>query len=166
MFGSLNARKVFLLLFVASAGFLIFDAFMQTKVTLKPCPMDFVERILMLLIASVSLIAFFMKYQGAQSKKIGGIICLLLSCLGIYVSGHHFWIQQLLPSQLSSYLSIPLEQLQHMGFQRILLAGFYGEQSCTVVTWAEQGLSSAGWFIGAFSVMALISLYQWLKKKG
>ena len=165
MFGFFTTRRAFFFIFVVSAGFLIFNAWMYAQVKFSPCTMDFVERVLMLLVASVSLIVFFMKYQVMLSKKIGGMVCLIFSGLGIYISWHHWWMQHLPSSQLSSYLKVTPDQLQYLGFPRIVLVGCLGDQSCAAISWVKHGISSPGWFVGIFGVIALVSLLQWFFKR-
>lgn len=159
-----SVKKTFLYLFVISIVWLVFDALISSKTQAFPCAMDYAERTVMCLFGVLCLIAFLQPLQYA-GKKIYSMACFFLSCLGIYVAGYHWWIQNLQPEQLYFYTNVSSTQLQNMTFLQILSLGLQGERSCATVYWVGGGLTIEGWTLLVFFVFALSSLFQFLRKE-
>lgn len=158
-----SARTVFLFLFIFSVAWLVADALIQVKTRALPCTMDFAERAIILFLGFLSLVAV-LQPQNVNSKKIFGIICFLLCCAGIYVASYHWWIQGLPTNQANFFPNVTYAQLQQMSFPQVLMAGFRGERSCASVYWSGGGLTMVGWTLLVFVILALISLFQFMRK--
>lgn len=155
----MTPRFYFFLGFVFCAGLLLIAAYFQFVEDLEPCPLCISQRIAVLIVAIILLIAVIHnpKHIGI---RIYAVLGALAAILGAGVAGRHVWLQNLPPEEIpvcGPGLTYIFENFPITETIKLLLNGT-GE--CADVLWTFLGLSIPGWTLAAFILLALVSLYQ------
>lgn len=154
-----NPRIWFLLGSIGCFSMLGIGAYLQFVENLEPCPLCISQRIAILLLGIVFLIAAI--HNPAQKGvKIYSILGALVAAGGGSVSARHVWIQHLPPNEVpecSPGLSYVFENFPLTDTIKLMLSGT-GE--CAKVDWTLLGLSIPAWTLIAFLGLAILSLLQ------
>lgn len=158
-FIKLTPRTWFFLGFISCILMLATAAFFQFVMDLEPCPLCISQRIAILLVGIVFLIAAIHnpKKKGIKSYAIGGTIAALI---GASISARHVWIQNLPPNEVPECgpgLAYIFENFPLIETLKLMLSGT-GE--CADILWTFLGLSIPGWTLVAFIMLGAMSLLQ------
>lgn len=155
----LSPRMFFLLGFIFCLVALLIAVYFQFVEGLEPCPLCISQRIGILLVAVILLIAVIHN-PAHLGRKVYAIFGFIAALIGAGVSARHVWLQNL-----------PLEEVPTCGpgleyvFNNFPLSEtikllFSGTGECADVLWTFLGLSIPGWTLVAFIFLALLSLSQ------
>ncbi|MDY6468216.1 disulfide bond formation protein B [Acinetobacter faecalis] len=151
-------------LFLASVIGMAFALYLEHVQGFEPCPLCVFQRVGLIALGTVSLIAFIHNPASNIMKRVYA----LLGSVGILwsagVAARHVWLQNLPPDQVPScgpgldYLvdALPLKS--------VLSQVLSGSGECAVVDWSFLGQSLPVWSFLFFAVLALVSLWQLLRK--
>ena len=151
-------------LFLASVIGMAFALYLEHVQGFEPCPLCVFQRVGLITLGVVSLIAFIHNPASNIMKRVYA----LLGSVGILwsagVAARHVWLQNLPPDQVPScgpgldYLvdALPLKS--------VLSQVLSGSGECAVVDWSFLGQSLPVWSFLFFAVLALVSLWQLLRK--
>ncbi len=151
-------------LFLASVIGMAFALYLEHVQGFEPCPLCVFQRVGLIALGVVSLIAFIHNPASNIMKRVYA----LLGSVGILwsagVAARHVWLQNLPPDQVPScgpgldYLvdALPLKS--------VLSQVLSGSGECAVVDWSFLGQSLPVWSFLFFAVLALVSVWQLLRK--
>ncbi|MTD11707.1 disulfide bond formation protein B [Acinetobacter sp. YIM 103518] len=151
-------------LFLASVIGMAFALYLEYVQGFEPCPLCVFQRVGLIALGVVSLIAFIHNPASNIMKRVYA----LLGSVGILwsagVAARHVWLQNLPPDQVPScgpgldYLvdALPLKS--------VLSQVLSGSGECAVVDWSFLGQSLPVWSFLFFAVLALVSLWQLFRK--
>lgn len=137
--------------FVACTGLMAFALYAQYRLYLDPCPLCVFQRMAVIGIGMIYLIAALHGPSGFAGR-IYGLLIGLIAALGVATSSRHVWLQSLPPDEVPScgpgfdYImdSFPLGDALGMIFK--------GSGECAEIHWQFVGLSMPAWtliwFIG------------------
>ncbi|XID74863.1 disulfide bond formation protein B [Alkanindiges sp. WGS2144] len=159
---------VSLFLFLASIIGMLFALYLQYYQHLDPCPLCIFQRMGLMAMGLISLIAFIhtglMARQGRAVKRWIRASYALLSTLAIGwsfgVATRHVWLQHLPADEvpacgpgLDYWLdTFPLKDVVHKVLQ--------GSGECAAIDWTFLGQSLPTWSLVFFTILLLINLWQ------
>lgn len=157
-----NIRLTNLLIFIGCCGLILTALGFQEIMGLAPCPLCITQRIFVVAVGLVALIAAIHDNQGIGRRVYAGH-CIAFAIAGACFSARHLYLQGLPADQLPSCgpgLSYMFETFPFMEALEILLMG---DGNCGEVMWSLLGISMPGWVLVAFIGLALISTWQALR---
>jgi disulfide bond formation protein DsbB len=160
-----SIRLTSLILAAGCLGLIVIGLYMQYVLGLHPCALCITQRIF---IIAVGLTAFtaFIHNAGNIGRRVYAGLGILLSVVGGYFSSHHMWLQSL-PADEAPACGPGLDYiLDTFPLQEALTVLLRGDGNCAEVVWSLLGLSIAGWTLVAFIGLALLNLWQLLRKQG
>lgn len=150
-------RPAMLIGFLITAAMIAIALFFQYYLYLDPCPLCIVQRVIVIALGFIFLLAFL---QGpkAWGRRIYGLLLTLASLAGLAVAGRHTWLQHLPADEVPAcgpglefwMESLPADQV----FQKV----FQGSGECAEVVWTFMGLSIPELSMIAFILFLLYSL--------
>ena len=157
-------RLVSGLLFVASVIGMSFALYLEHVQGLNPCPLCIFQRIGLIGLGLISLIAFLHHPISVGFKRFFAFLGTLSILWSLGVAARHVWLQNLPPDQVPScgpgldyWLdTLPLKSV----FQQVL----QGSGECAAVDWSLLGQSLPVWSGLFFAVLTLISLWQLFRR--
>lgn len=159
MFKIINfkSRNWFFLGFISCILMLAMGFFLQFVMDLKPCPLCISQRIAILLLGIIFLIAAIHNPLETGTKiyaRSGAIVALI----GAFISTRHLWIQNMPENETPECgpgLDYIFENFPVFETFKLMLNGT-GE--CAQVLWTFLGLSIPAWTLIAFIILAMVSL--------
>ncbi|RPG48991.1 MAG: disulfide bond formation protein B [Gammaproteobacteria bacterium TMED1] len=148
----------------ACLALLLTALFMEHSMGLEPCPLCILQRILVVAVGLVSLIAFLVK-PGVIGIRLSSGLCLILSGLGTGLGVRHLWLQSLPADQAPACgpgLEYLMDVLPLLDVLKIILEG---DGSCAEVVWSLFGISIPGWTLIGFIGLILVSLTQMIQPR-
>jgi disulfide bond formation protein DsbB len=152
-------RTLFLLGFlacIAMMGTALF--YFQYLLQLEPCPLCIMQRVVVITIATVLLVASIHNPAG-WGVRVYGALVTLAAATGAGIAGRHIWLQNLPPDQVPECgpgLDYILDVFPLGEALRMVL---HGSGECAEVLWRFLGLSIPGWTLVAFSGFILYGLF-------
>lgn len=152
------------MLFLASVIGMAFALYLEHVQGLEPCPLCIFQRIGLIGLGAVSLIAFLHHPKTNTFKRIYAFLGLISILWSAGIAARHVWLQNLPPDQVPScgpgldywVDTLPLKAV----FENVLK----GSGECAKVDWTLLGQSLPVWSLLFFSVLALVSLWQLFRK--
>lgn len=160
----LSYRKVSLALFLLSVAGWLFALYLQFYQHLEPCPLCIFQRVGLLAMGLVSLVAFI----HGPKKRVGRVIYALLSLLGISwataVAARHVWLQHLPPEDVPACGPGLDYWMDTFPMQDVIKKVLHGSGECAVIDWTFLGQSLPTWSLAFFSGLLLINLWQLFRR--
>ena len=154
-------RFCFLLGFLFCAGLLLMAIYFQFVGGLEPCPLCISQRIMVLALALVLLLAFLLNPRSVAGVRGWAVAGFVTALLGASVSGRHVWLQHL-PADEVPACGPGIEYMFHyFPLSDTLRAMLTGTGECAKVDWTLLGLSMPAWVLLCFLGLAAFSLAQW-----
>ncbi len=124
-----------------------------------PCPLCMIQRVLVIAIGSVCLVAAI-HAPGLVGRRIYGAIVALIALLGVGVGTRHLWLQGLPPDQAPACGPGLSYIFEHLRLDRALEMVIMGSGECSEVLWSFLGLSLPAWTLLAFVGLFAFGLLQ------
>ncbi len=143
---------------LACTGLIAVALFLQQNLGLHPCPLCITQRICVIGVGLVALVAAI-HHPGQIGLRVYAFLQGLAALLGILVAGRHVWIQSLPADQVPACgpgLQYMFENFPLMNALKLLLKG---DGNCAVVDWTFLSLSIPAWVL--ICCIALLSLNLW-----
>jgi protein dithiol:quinone oxidoreductase len=158
-----SSRGVFLAIFLLCAGFMGYALYAQHGLGLEPCNLCILQRIAMVGLGLVALIAAIHGPRGWGIRVYGGL-ALLIAAAGAGVAYKHWRIQNLSPEEKQALTcEAPLGFLwEHKSAFDALKTVFAGGGNCGDVDWLFLGLGMPAWVLIWFTAFALAILWRGL----
>ncbi|CAN5240676.1 disulfide bond formation protein B [soil metagenome] len=156
--------KVNLIGFILASLAIIVSIFLQLHYHIDPCPLCIVQRLLMVFIAVLFLIATLHTPQPLGRRVFGGVLCLL-SLAGVAISGWQVWLQHLPPDKAPACGASLDYMLHNLPFYEMVQLVLKGTADCARVNWSFLGISMAQMAVAVFILLALIAATHIIRKK-
>ena len=150
--------------FLACAGLIAYALYAEYVLLLMPCPLCVFQRMAMIALGLVFLVAALHNPAGWGKRVYTGGI-LLAAGAGISVAGRHFWLQHLPADQVPTcgpgfdYIidSFPLADALKMIFT--------GSGECADIDWLFLGLTMPGWLLIVFVTLGACGIWNNLRSR-
>lgn len=158
-----SSRGVFLAIFVLCAAFMGYALYAQHVLGLQPCNLCILQRVAMIGLGLVALVAAIHGPRG-WGIRVYGFLALLIAAAGAGVAYKHWGIQNLSPEEkLALTCEAPLDfLLKNKSIGDTLKTVFAGGGNCGDVDWLFLGLGMPAWVLIWFSVFVLLILWRGL----
>jgi disulfide bond formation protein DsbB len=154
-----SPRTLFLLGFLGCVAMMATAlAYFQHYLQLEPCPLCIMQRVVVISIAAVLLVATLHNPRD-WGIRVYGVLVTLVAATGAAIAGRHVWLQNLPPDQVPECgpgLDYILDVFPLGEALRMVL---HGSGECAEVLWRFLGLSIPGWTLVAFSGFILYGLF-------
>jgi len=160
-----GVRVIFLLGFMGCLALLLVAAYFQFIEELEPCPLCISQRIIILAIGVIFLVAAVHNPRQLGRRIYSGVI-VGVALIGASVSARHVWLQNLPADEVpecSPGLAYVFENFPLAETLKLMLSGT-GE--CADIAWVFLGLTIPGWTFVAFLVLGLVGLFTLLTRSG
>lgn len=152
-----SPRVLFVAGFMACLIALMTALYFQFVMGLEPCPLCIFQRVFVLGVGILFLIAALHNPHGVVRRIYGALIAVLAG-LGGAVAGRQVWLQSLPPDQVPE-CGVDLDyMLQAFPITKTIRLVLRGSGDCAEVLWTFLGLSIPGWTLVMFSGLTLFGL--------
>ena len=158
-----SPRLTNILVVVASIGLMITALVMQEVFGLHPCPLCITQRVFVMAVGVVALIAAIHNPKAIGARLYAALMGLM-ALIGGGVAARHVWLQNLPEDQVPGCgpsLEYMFDAFPLMDALELL---FKGDGNCADVVWTFLGLSIPGWTLVSFCGFTLIALWQLFRK--
>ncbi len=158
-----NNRVVNAILVLASIVGMSFALYLEHVQGLEPCPLCVFQRLGLMAVGIVALVAFIHHPKAIAAKRIYAFLATLGALWSMAVAGRHVYIQHLPADQVPScgpglnYLvdALPLKSV----LQQVLT----GSGECAKIDWTFLGQSLPVWSLLFFMAVFAVCLWQLLR---
>ncbi|WP_394240646.1 disulfide bond formation protein B [Halopseudomonas laoshanensis] len=160
------SRPFYLLAVIFCTTLMVIALYMEHVLGLVPCPLCIIQRVLVILVGIVALIAVLHNplptLTGGRrpAARVYAFVLTLFSVLGAAVAGRQVWLQHQPADQLPSCLPSLDYMVDVLPLQEIVGLLFSGTADCAKVDWTFLGLSIAEGTLLAFIGLSLFGLVQ------
>jgi disulfide bond formation protein DsbB len=147
---------------VAMMGTALF--FFQRFLGLEPCPLCILQRVVVIALGTVLLVAAIHGPIGWGNRVYGALITLIAGS-GAAVAARHVWLQSLPADQVPECGPGMDYILEVFPLSEALQLVLRGSGECAKVEWQFLGLSIPGWTLLAFSGFILFGLVLLLHRR-
>jgi len=162
--GAISYRMVCFLLFLASSAGIGFALYLQFYQHLEPCPLCIFQRIGLIGMGVVSLIAALHNPKALWLRRIYSGLATLGILWSVAVASRHVWIQHLPPEDVPACGPGLDYWLQTFPIDSVIKKVLHGSGECAKVDWTLLGWSLPHWALLFFVVLLLINLYQLIRR--
>jgi len=150
----MSRRLANLLGFAACALLIGYALYAQYGLHLEPCPLCIFQRVAVIVLGVVFLIAA-LHGPGRTGSRIYAALIGIAALAGIGVAARHLWIQGLPPDRVPA-CGAPFEQLwQVLPLRNIIETVLRGDGECAKINWTFLGLSMPTWVLIACAVVGI-----------
>ncbi|MEQ5836655.1 disulfide bond formation protein B [Marinobacter sp. NFXS9] len=150
-------RLVFLLIFLVCAALLATAFYMEYVMLLEPCPLCWLQRMALMAVGAVALLAALHGPKG-WGGRIYGLALAFFSILGTALAARQLWLQSLPEEQVPACGPSVDYLLEVMPLREVLSIAMRGTGDCAEVVWRFLGLSIPGWTAIFFVALTLLGL--------
>lgn len=150
-----SINVVALILCVALLGYAYYSQF---YLGLEPCPLCIFQRIGVIVLAALFLLAILHQPAGWGARVYAALIGLT-ALAGAGIAARHVWLQHLPPGQVPECGPGLGYMLQVFPLSETLRMVFTGSGECANVDWAFLGLSMPAWVLIWFVVLGVAGLW-------
>lgn len=159
----LSSRAIFAWVAASSAGLMAFALYLQHALNEIPCPLCISQRIFVIAIGVVALLAAIINPQAMMRRVTSGLL-LVLAIVGAGIAGRHVWLQSLPPDQVPACGPGLGYMFENFPLQKALELLFMGNGNCAEQGWTFLTLGIPAWTLICFALYGLIALYQLLRR--
>lgn len=156
-------RQTALIIFAGCVGLILAALYMQEVLGMHPCPLCITQRIFIIGVGLISLIAAIHN-PACLGRKVYGCLATLAGIIGAGVSARHVWLQNLPEDQVPACGPDLAYMFDAFPLLEALKLLFAGDGNCADVVASFLGLSIPGWTFVAFVGLIAISVWQGLRK--
>ena len=149
---SISRRAGNALGFLACAALMGYALYAQHVLGLAPCPLCIFQRVAVIVVGVLFLIAALHNPVGTGSRVYGGLIDLA-ALVGILISARHIWIQAQPPGTVAACGADLDYLLEIMPVTEVVNKVLTGSGECGKVDWTLLGLSMPWWVLISFVVL-------------
>lgn len=150
-------RLAYALGFLVCAGLMAWGLWLQYGLGLEPCPLCMFQRVAMIAIGVVFLVALI--HNPLQlGAWVYGILVLLVAGAGAALAGRQIWLQALPKDQVPACGMGIHYMLETLPFTEVIVKVLKGSGECAEKAWVFLDLSIAGWAFVFFASMIVAAL--------
>ncbi|MDP6436375.1 MAG: disulfide bond formation protein B [Gammaproteobacteria bacterium] len=160
----LNKRSLNLLGFASCAGLMAYALFAQYQLNLEPCPLCIFQRVAVIALGVVFLVAGL--HNPAQTgSRIYAAFITLAAAAGVGVAGRHVWLQNLPPDKVPACGPGLDFMLDAFPLTEVFSTVLSGSGECAKIIWSFLGLSMPAWVLIAVAALGVygivVNLRNW-----
>lgn len=154
----------FLGLVICIAAMLFAVLYLERTLFLDPCPLCILDRVVIMSLGVIFLIAWL---HGPRTifSKIYGVLAIALSSLGIALASRHIWLQNLPKDQVPECGPDLYFMLDTLPLFDALRKTLTGSGSCADVSWTFADLTIPEQTLILFVVLLILSVIQTLRPR-
>ena len=157
-----NARNTNWLIGFGCAFLMGIALYMEHQMQLEPCPLCIFQRVAVIAVGLVAIIAA-LHNPPAIGLKVYGTAQLVVAVVGGLLASRQLWLQSLPADQVPS-CGPGLEYLLDVfSLSEVLQMVLTGDGSCAEVVWTFLGISIPGWTLVGFIGLVALGLLQILR---
>jgi len=147
---------------IASMLFAVF--YLERTLYLEPCPLCILDRVVIMSLGVLFLIALI---HGPRTifTKIYGVLCMILSAIGIGLASRHIWLQNLPKDQVPECGPDLYFMLETLPLFETLRKTLTGSGSCADISWQFAGLTIPEQTLILFVILLILSAIQTLRAR-
>jgi disulfide bond formation protein DsbB len=150
-------------LFALTCLSIVFALYLQHYQNLEPCPLCIFQRLAMMSMGAVALVAA-LHNPAALGRRIYGGLTLLAMLAGVSVAGRHVWLQHLPPEDVPACGPGLDYWLDTFPLQEVIQKVFRGSGECAKIDWTFLGFSLPELTLALFITLAGVSVWQIVRK--
>jgi disulfide bond formation protein DsbB len=154
----LTQRLLFVYGALFCAALMVTALYLQYALRLEPCPLCIFQRLFVIALGVVMLIAA-VHDPGLSGRRIYGALVLLFALLGVAVAGRHVWLQHLPADQVPECGPGLQYMLDAFPLSETLAMVFRGSGECAEVQWTLLALSIPEWTLIVFLGLGAFGVY-------
>ncbi len=158
-----NRRTINIAGFLCCAGLMGFALFAQHVLLLDPCPLCVLQRVAVISIGAVFLIAA-LHNANEWGRRVYAVLLAVIAAGGAGIAGWHVRLQNLPPSEVPSCGPGLDYMLENFPLGDVLQMVFKGSGECADVVWQFLGLSMPGWVFIAVTGLGITGIWNNLRK--
>ena len=159
----LPRRRIgYLLAFLVCAGLMGYALYLQYVMELEPCPLCILQRVAVIAMGLVFLIAAFHN-PGRAGAGVYALLQLLIGGAGAAIAARQVWIQTLPKDQVPACGMGLNYMLETLPFTDALQKVFEGSGECAEKGWEFVHLSIAGWTL-VFFVAMIVATFALIRR--
>ncbi len=155
MLVALNRRLGNGLGFLACAALIGYALYAEHVLGLAPCPLCIFQRVAVIAIGMVFLLATLHNPARTGARVYGGLIAIA-ALGGIAIAARHIWIQAQPPGTIAACGADLDYMMEILPLQEVIAKVLTGSGECGTVDWTLLGLSMPWWVL-----FALVGLMAW-----
>lgn len=152
-----SLRFAFFLGFLFTLWMIVTALVLQYFMHLEPCPLCIAQRVVVIALSIVFLIALIHNPK-TWGIRLYGLIITSLTLLGYVVAGRHTWLQHLPEDQIPECGPGLDYWMNHLPANVVVQKVFQGTGDCAIVVFNFLGLSIPEWSLIAFIPFLLFGL--------
>ncbi len=137
--------------------------FLQHYSHLEPCPLCIFQRVSLMSMGIVALIAFIHN-PATLGRRIYAGLSLVGALAGVGVAGRHVWLQHLPADEVPSCGPGLDYWMDTFPFQEVVQKVLRGSGECAKVDWMMFGLSLPEWTLMMFVGLTSVVIWQLVRK--
>ena len=141
--------------FLACAALMAYALYAQHVLGLEPCPLCIFQRVAVIVVGVLFLIAALHNPAGKGSMVYGALIDLAVLG-GILIAGRHVWIQAQPPGSVAACGADLDYMLEILPITEVINKVLTGSGECGSIDWSLLGLSMPWWVL-----ISLVTLGVW-----
>lgn len=153
----LRQRPLFLAAFLICVALMAAALTMQYALKLDPCPLCSFQRLFVVALGGLFLVAA-LHNPGVTGRRVYGVLIVILGLLGMVVAGRHVWLQNLPEDQVPECGPGLEYLLDAFPLKEALSLVFRGSGECAEVQWVFLGLTIPGWTLVIFTAFTISGL--------
>ncbi len=161
----LSYRKVSLGLFLLSVAGILFALYLQYYQHLDPCPLCIFQRVGLMGMGLISLIAFIHGPKKLLARRIYALLSLIAIGWSASVAARHVWLQHLPPEDVPACGPGLDYWLDTFPLKDVVQKVLHGSGECAVIDWTLLGQSLPVWSLAFFIGLVVINLWQLFRRK-
>jgi disulfide bond formation protein DsbB len=151
----LNRRTGNLLGVLACAGLIAYALYVQYGMGLEPCPLCILQRLAVMAVGALFLLAF-LHDPGDLGARVYGALIDFAAVTGILVAARHIWIIAQPPGSVAECGASLDYMMDVLPLHEVLGKVLSGSGECAKIDWTFLGLNMPTWVL-----MALLAVGLW-----
>lgn len=143
--------------FLACAALLGYALYAEHVLGLAPCPLCIFQRVAVIVIGVLFLLATLHNPRATGSRIYGGLI-VLAALGGIGIAARHIWIQAQPPGTVAACGADLDYMMEIMPLKEVVAKVLTGSGECGTVDWTLLGLSMPWWVLFALLALAIYAI--------
>lgn len=158
-------RLINLAIFLLCSFLMAVAFYMEFIKGFEPCPLCMAQRVAVTTLGVVALLSFLQNPQ-QTGRKIYSLLLIIASAFGIGLASRQVWLQSLPEDLVPACGPGIYYMLDAFPISDTITSMLMGSGDCAEVVWRDPviGLSIPGWTLVWFSFMAMVSLFQLVRK--
>jgi len=157
-----GTRQLNLALFLVCVGMMAFALYAQHYLLLTPCPLCVFQRMAVITLSTIFLIAVLHNPAGWGRRVYAGLL-LAAAGAGGGVAGRHVWLQNLPPDQVPACGAGYDYIMDTLPIGEALSVIFTGSGECADIKWQFLGLSMPAWVLIIATCVGVVGIWNNLR---